>query len=89
MDPLFAVETLRSLVTTCLLVIAPILAVAITVGLVVSLVQTVTSIQEQTLTFVPKLVAVAGVLVIGAPWMLRHLMEFTIAMMEKMPAMVK
>ncbi len=89
MDPLFAVETLRTLITTCLLIITPILVVAIGAGLTVSLVQTVTSVQEQTMTFVPKLLAVAGVLVIAAPWMLRHLMEFTVSCFEKMPGMVK
>ncbi len=89
MDPLFAVEMLRSLVTICLVVVAPILAVAISSGLIVSLVQTVTSIQEQTLTFVPKLLAVAGVIMFGAPWMLRHLMEFTISFLQRMPEMTK
>ncbi len=89
MNPLFAVDVLRSLVTMCLLIIAPILAVAITAGLVVSLVQTVTSIQEQTLTFVPKLLAVAAVIVFAAPWMLRQLMQFTISFIERMPEMVK
>ena len=59
------------------------------IGLAVSLVQTVTSIQEQTMTFVPKLLAVAGVLVFAAPWMLRQLMQFTISFIERMPEMVK
>ena len=73
-----AVEILRQLVTTSLLVISPILLVSMVVGLVVSLVQSVTSIQEQTLSFVPKLLAIALVLVVAAPWILRQLMQFTI-----------
>ena len=89
MNPLYAVDVLRMLVTTCLLVISPILVVAMSIGLAVSLVQTVTSIQEQTMTFVPKLLAVAGVLVFAAPWMLRTLMQFTISFIERMPEMVK
>ena len=89
MNPLYAVDVLRMLVTTCLLVISPILGVAMGIGLAVSLVQTVTSIQEQTMTFVPKLIAVAGVLVFAAPWMLRQLMQFTIPFIERMPEMVK
>lgn len=89
MNPLFAVDVLRQLVSTSLLVVAPILVTAIAVGLLISLVQTVTSIQEQTMTFVPKLLAVAGVLVFAAPWMLRLLMEFTITFIERMPAMVR
>lgn len=89
MNPVYAVELLRALVTTSLSVIAPILIVAILVGLVVSLVQTVTSIQEQTLTFVPKLLAIAGVLVFAAPWMLRMLMQFTTSFLERLPEMVR
>ena len=41
------------------------------------------------MTFVPKLLAVAGVLVFAAPWMLRHLMQFTISFIERMPEMIK
>lgn len=89
MNPLFAVDVLRQLVTTCIIIIAPILVVAMSAGLMVSLVQTVTSIQEQTLTFVPKLLAVAGVIVFAAPWMLRQLMQFTISFLERLPEMVK
>ena len=89
MNPLYAVDILRQLVSTSLLVITPILVTAISVGLLVSLVQTVTSIQEHTMTFVPKLLTVAGVLVFAAPWMLRHLMEFTIVFIERMPAMAR
>ena len=89
MNPLYAVDVLRILVTTCLMIISPILVVAMSIGLVVSVVQTFTSIQDQTLTFVPKLLAVAGVLVFAAPWMLRHLMQFTISFIERMPEMVK
>jgi len=63
--------------------------VAMGVGITVSLVQAVTSIQEQTLTFVPKLLAVATLLVVAAPWMIRQLMEFTIACFSRLPEMVK
>jgi flagellar biosynthetic protein FliQ len=84
-----AIELLRSLITLSLTLVGPILVVAMTVGVVVSLVQAVTSIQEQTLTFVPKLLAVALLLVVGAPWMIRQLMEFTIACFTRLPEMVK
>ena len=52
----------------------PILAVCLVVGLVVAVVQTITQIQEMTLTFVPKLLGVAVVLLVGGPWMIH---EFT------------
>ena len=84
-----SVEILRQLVTTSLLVISPILLVSLVVGLAVSLVQSVTSIQEQTLSFVPKLLAIALVIVIAAPWMLRQLMQFTILFITRIPQMVR
>ena len=83
-----SVEILRQLVSTALLIISPILIVSMTVGLAVSLFQSVTSIQEATLTFVPKLVAISLVLVAAAPWMLRMLMQFTISFFLKIPEMV-
>jgi flagellar biosynthetic protein FliQ len=84
-----AIELLRSLITVSLTLVGPILMVAMGVGITVSLVQAVTSIQEQTLTFVPKLLAVATLLVVAAPWMMRQLMEFTIACFSRLPEMVK
>jgi len=84
-----AIELLRSLITISLTLVGPILMVAMGVGITVSLVQAVTSIQEQTLTFVPKLLAVATLLVVAAPWMMRQLMEFTIACFSRLPEMVK
>jgi len=54
----------------------------------VSLFQAVTSIHEQTLTFVPKALGVIGVLLLLLPWMIRTLMEFTIVVLQKMPQMV-
>lgn len=84
-----AVEILRQLVTTALMVVSPILLVSLIVGLAVSMLQSVTSIQEQTLSFVPKLLAIALVLVIAAPWILRQLMQFTIMYILRIPQMVR
>jgi flagellar biosynthesis protein FliQ len=84
-----SVEILRQLVATALLVISPILLVSVVVGLLVSLFQSVTSIQEQTLSFVPKLIAIAIVLVAAAPWMLRQLMQFTVTFISRIPEMVR
>lgn len=62
---------------TILIVIAPVAGVALVVGLLVSIFQATTQIQEQTLAFVPKIVAVfLSILFFGA-WMLRHVVEFT------------
>ena len=59
------------------------------VGLAISLFQSVTSIQEQTLTFVPKALAHRGPSVVLLPWILRSLIEFTTAVIQKMPQMVQ
>jgi flagellar biosynthetic protein FliQ len=84
-----AIEILRSLISTSLLIIAPILIVAVLVGVAISLFQSVTSIQEQTLTFVPKVIAIGMVIVFTAPWILRQLMQFTIAYLSHLPDMVR
>ena len=56
-------------------------------GLTVSLFQAVTSLQEQTLTFVPKALAVSALLFLIMPWMVRTVMDYTVEIIEKMPAM--
>lgn len=84
-----AIEILRSLVTTSLLVIAPILIIAVLVGVAVSLLQSVTSIQEQTLTFVPKVIAIGMVIVFASPWMLRMMMQFATVYLSHLPDMVR
>lgn len=61
---------------TAVMVAAPILLVSIVVGLAVSIFQATTHIQEQTLTFVPKVLAILGVLILFGPWMLTVLTEF-------------
>ena len=69
--------------------VVAILLGSLLVGLIVSLLQSVTSIQEQTLSFVPKLLAVSLVIVLGAPWILRQLMQFTITYISRLPDMVR
>lgn len=82
-----AVDFFRQLILTSLLLVAPTLLTTIGVGLVVSLIQSVTSIQEQTLTFVPKLLAVAAVLLVTSHWMVRTLMEFCTTFIQRIPDM--
>ena len=84
-----SIEVLRQLIGTSLMVVSPILLGSLVVGLVVSLLQSVTSIQEQTLSFVPKLLAISLVIVLGAPWILRQLMQFTITYLSRLPDMVR
>jgi flagellar biosynthetic protein FliQ len=84
-----AIDILHSLVLTALTVICPLLITAMTIGVIVSLLQSVTSIQEHTLTFVPKMIGVILMLVFCAPWMLRTLMQFTSAFLNRIPEMVR
>ena len=63
----------------------PLLLVGLAVGLLISIFQAVTQIQEQTLTFIPKIIAVAGVLVVMGPWMLGQLLGYTGHLWEQIP----
>jgi flagellar biosynthesis protein FliQ len=65
----------------------PMLAATLIIGVVVSVLQTVTQIQEMTLTFVPKLIAAAGILVFGGNWMLRELVTWTTLLWERIGSM--
>lgn len=79
MTPDLAIELLKLTIINSILVVAPFLITALVTGLAVSLIQSVTSLQEQTLVFVPKLVAMAAVAVIAGPWILRTLTEFAVS----------
>jgi flagellar biosynthetic protein FliQ len=67
---------------------APILIVSLGIGLGVSIMQSVTQIQEVTLTFVPKLVGVALVVVLAGHWMLREMMSFTQTLFTQLPSLL-
>ncbi len=74
-------DTVVQLMSGCmelaLKVALPLLLVGLAVGLVISVFQAITQIQEQTLTFIPKILATVAVLVIGGPWMLDQLLTYT------------
>ena len=89
MNPEFAIELLKNMMLQALAVAAPVLITAMVVGLAVSLFQAVTTIHEQTLVFVPKILAVVAVMLLLMPWMVRSLIEFTTAVIEKIPQMVQ
>lgn len=67
----------------------PMVGIALIVGLIISIFQAVTQIQEQTLTFVPKMVAVFLILIVTAPWLIAKLMEFTIYLFANIPYFAK
>jgi flagellar biosynthetic protein FliQ len=72
-----------------LLVSAPVLVVSMVVGLVTSVLQAATQVQEQTLSFVPKLVAVFVTLALMGPWIGAQLVRFTVTLFETFPAVVR
>ncbi len=84
-----SVDILRDLVTVALTVSAPILLVAVSVGVAVSLLQAVTSIQEASLSFIPKVTALGITMVVVAPWILKTLMDFTIVFLNRLPEAVR
>ena len=89
MNPEFSVELIKSMMFQAVTLAAPILLTAMVIGLGISLFQAITSINEQTLTFVPKALGIVVLLVILLPWMLRSTIEFSRAVIEKIPQMVQ
>jgi flagellar biosynthetic protein FliQ len=70
------------------LLAAPLLLTALAVGVIVGVFQAATQINEQTLSFIPKLVSTAAVLVFTGPWMLRMLIEYTQRLFESIPGFI-
>jgi len=82
MTPDMVAELLRQLMKEALILSAPILLIAAALSFVLSLVQTLTSLQEQSLTTVPRLAAVALVLLAGMPWFLERMVTYTVRLMS-------
>lgn len=78
-----AVDIVRETLIVSLTVIAPLVATAIGVGLTVSIFQSITSLQEQTLTFVPKLLAVCAVMISIGNWMMLEITDFATMMLQR------
>ncbi len=88
MTPEVAIKIGQDTLMTVLYVAGPMLIVALVVGLGVSIFQAVTQVHEMTLTFIPKILAVAVVLMFMLPWMIRKLVDFTVALMSSIPTIV-
>jgi flagellar biosynthetic protein FliQ len=84
-----AVDIMRNLLQTGLLLAIPILGTATIVGLLVSFIQSITSLQEQTLTFVPKLICVSLAIVIASNFILKTMTDFCISMFNLIPTMAQ
>jgi flagellar biosynthetic protein FliQ len=88
MSVTLAIDLIRQAVLLSLLVASPLLVTALVVGIAVSLVQAVTQIQEQTLTFIPKLLVLALVFVLTLPWILSELVAYTVGILHSLPTLV-
>ena len=77
MDAQTAIDLCRSALISALIIGSPMLLVGMAAGLAIGLVQALTQIQDQTVSFVPKLVAMAAVMVACLPWLMMRLVEFT------------
>ncbi|HHW15034.1 MAG TPA: flagellar biosynthesis protein FliQ [Firmicutes bacterium] len=89
MSEAFVVQIGRDALTTVLLVSAPLLGLGLVVGLAVSILQATTQIQEQTLSFVPKIVAVLVGVVVFGPWMLGVLLDFARGILGNLQTFVR
>lgn len=89
MDSDLVVRLTTETLKTTSLVAAPMLVSALVVGLVISVLQAVTQINEATLTFIPKMAIVAIVIVLAGPWMLDVLTVFTSELLQNLPEFVR
>ena len=82
MTPDLVAELLRQLMKEAMILSAPVLVAAVLLGFLLSLFQTLTSLQEQSLTSVPRLAAVAMILLVGMPWFLNRLAAYTLLLIS-------
>ena len=89
MTPEFVISLAKDGIQLALMTSAPMLGLGLIVGLIISIFQAVTSIQEMTLTFIPKILACFAGLLFFAPWMLEKLTTFTIKIINDIPLYVR
>jgi flagellar biosynthetic protein FliQ len=88
MTPQYVLSLGREAITLTLLVSAPMLVFGLVIGLLISILQAVTQIHEMTLTFIPKIVAVAVAMLLFLPWMINLLVDFTTRLFTNIPNLV-
>lgn len=87
MSHALVVDLARNMMFTALTIAAPMLIVALAVGLFISLIQAVTQIQEQTISFVPKLIAVGATFIVALPWILQIMVKYTTELFRSLPGL--
>ena len=88
MEPQTAIDLGREAMSMALLVSAPVLLVGIGVGLLIGLLQALTQIQDQTLSFVPKILAMLTAFAIGLPWLIQRMVEYSGTLISNIPRVV-
>ncbi|MFO1380193.1 MAG: flagellar biosynthesis protein FliQ [Chitinivorax sp.] len=88
MTPEMVITIVQRAIEVTVLVAAPMLAAALIVGLVVSIFQTATQINEMTLSFIPKLLAMIAVMVVAGPWMTSTMMDYIIRLYSSIPSLI-
>jgi flagellar biosynthetic protein FliQ len=89
MTPESVIEFGQHALYVAMLIAAPLLLTALAIGLLIGVIQAATQINEMTLSFIPKLIAMAVVALVTGPWMLRTLVQFTRQLIEGLPGAVK
>ena len=83
------IDMAREVVWVIVKTSAPMLIVSLVVGLIISIFQTITSIQEQTLTFVPKFIAIMAVMVLAGGWILNSMSDLFVQLVQSIPQYIK
>ena len=89
MNELFALEVGRNALLMTVMLAAPMMVAALVVGLLISVFQALTQINEQTLTFVPKILAVFGALLVAGPWLMSTMISYTANLFTLLPSMAR
>ena len=88
MEQSLVIEMIQNMFIQILVLSAPVMVVSMVVGLIISIFQTITQIQESTLTFVPKIIACVFALVILLPWMMNYFIGEVKALFDKIPGLL-
>ncbi len=89
MSPEFVVGFGRQAIELCLMMALPMLGVGLTVGVVVSIIQAATQIQEMTLTFIPKILSMFVALLLALPWIMERMISFTRSVFINIPTYIQ
>jgi flagellar biosynthesis protein FliQ len=87
-DPTAIIDIGRNALVISMVISGPLLVAGLVVGLVIGVFQAVTQIHEMTLTFVPKIIAIIGVLIFLLPWMVIKMVDYTVDLFDQIPTLI-